>query len=201
MNLNKLTYMSFSKKNRLKKSNIRPRSERKEESDNEDNDFEEKRNIEEEKEFRADKQQNDKKSMKDKIAEFFSFTKGKSTYTFADTGGKEIPDDEIDLGTKGGVEFDEDLNEYHIKQANEFMKFMKKEEEITITQEVGKVEEKVEKNSYDLFREYLNVSNDHLVVKETFSNKDFQKEIKPLIDRYISEFNFSLSLLKSIYLR
>jgi hypothetical protein len=194
--------MSFSKKNRLKKNNVRPRKERKDESDEEDYDIKEKENNEEEKEIRENQQENDKKSLKDKIAQFFSFTKAKTTYTFADTGGKEIPDDEIDMGGgNGGVEYDEDLNEYNIKQVNEFMSMMKKDEEIILTKEVEKVEEKVEKSSYDLFKEYLTVSNDHSIVKEAFSNKDFENDIKPLIGRYISEFNFSLSFLKIIYLR
>ena len=50
-NLNKLTYMTFSKKLRPKRTDVRPPSERKHQSDNEDDDFKEKDNNEEEKEI------------------------------------------------------------------------------------------------------------------------------------------------------
>jgi hypothetical protein len=197
--------MSFSKKNRVKRSVVRPRNERKEESDNEDEDIEEKGNKQKENEKENDLEENDqeikKQSFKDKIAQFFTFTKTKTTYTFADTGGKDVQDDEIDTFNKGGVEVDDDLTEYHIKNANEFMKLMKKEEEVVIAKEVEKVEEKIEKTSYDLFKEYLNVVNDNSKVREVFCKKDFENEIKPLIERYTSEFNFSSPLLKLIYLR
>lgn len=194
LNFLKLSIVNFSKKSKFKKRDNFSQSK-----------TEEKKNLSDDEniEIEVDNKVEEKSSLKDKFSQFFSFAKSKATYTFADTTkGKELSDDEKEnFKLNESIDNEKYIRKPQIKKSNEFMKFMINEEKLSNTKEEEKVvEEIVIKSSYQLFKDYLNVSNDHSIVKEAFSNKDFERDIKPLMDKYISELNFTKSYLKLIFL-
>ena len=206
--LRQLIYFNHADFSKRIKGNTKRRfvqhEEEQEEKFSKDDENDEKPSINEENETEADRREN---SVKEKMANFFSFSKNKATYTFADTG-KESPnkdeeeeDDETESMSPEEMKAfnysEEEDNE--VSKSNEFMKMYKKEVIVAEVKIIEKIETLVIKTAYEQLKDFLQIENNHNIVKETYINKNFEKEIKPYIEILNSEFNLNTICLQRIY--
>ena len=49
-------------------------------------------------------------------------------------------------------------------------------------------------------KEYLQIDYNHKIIKDVYANKDFDIDIRPHLNTFMSEFNLSKDFLKRIFL-
>ena len=56
------------------------------------------------------------------------------------------------------------------------------------------------KSAYEKLKEYLQIDYNHKIIKDVYANKDFDIDIRPHLNTFMSEFNLSKDFLKRIFL-
>ena len=155
-----------------------------------------------EKEDVLENEEEKKATLKERMKNFFNFSK-KATHIFADRGKDEGKDEEEDVRqfdpeANIALEFEENANE-EINKSNEFINFIEiKKADKNIKEEV-QIEVIVVKTAFSEFKEYLNVENNYLIIKDDYQGKDFDKDIKPHIELLSNEFKLKKEYLQIIY--
>ena len=137
------------------------------------------------------------------IKEKFAFFKNKATYTFADTGNQDVKvDDEVEeeFTLKRGNDFEYLDQEDDIAKLNEFTNLYKKMEKVEEVNVMVKNEIHEIKSAYEKLKEYLQIDYNHKIIKDVYANKDFDIDIRPHLNTFMSEFVLSKDFLKRIFL-